>query len=191
MAIRKLNWEIGDSMGIREKAEKLSDELVLKYLEETMEHEEQLVLKCGKSFWDVTNAPELFEAGDEFDPSSLTEIDKKQLSEGPAPKQAFQNEQSSIKEDPMSLLFRKTEKDEENEKEDYLRKTYYLRPKDVEALTILCHFTRVEVSAMVREVFERGLKSIANEIEYGDIYAEAEENLSNGILGKKKSFKRK
>ena len=69
------------------------------------------------------------------------------------------------------------------------RKTYYLRPKDVEALTILCHFTRVEVSAMVREVFERGLTSIANELEYGDLYAEAEENLSNGILGKKKAFK--
>lgn len=192
MAIRTLKYEIGDEMGIQAKAEKLDSALVIKYLDDNMAQDEQLILKCGRSFWDVTKVPEFFyhEASEEFNPDELTSIDKRQLSETPAPKQAFQAEPVQPKEDPMSLLFRKTENDQKTEKAELLRKTYYLRPKDVEALTILCHFTRVEVSAMVREVFERGLTSIANEIEYGDLYGEAEENLANGILGKKKSFRR-
>lgn len=190
MAIRKLVWEKGVALGIREKAEKVDDELVLKYLKDNLENPEQLILKCGRSFWDVTHSPELFEEGEEFTPDDLTAIDYKQLKSVEPPAPAFKEEQAPASEDRMNLLFQKTEKEEEEEEETLVRKTYYLRTKDVEALTILCHETRLEVSAMVREVFWRGLTSIANEIEYGDVYAEAENNLSQkGFVGKKKSFK--
>lgn len=190
MAIRKLTWGRGSELGIREIAEMLDGELVLKYLDENLKNPEQLILKCGKSFYDVTNCPKLFDEGEEFDPSELTSIDKKQLNERPAPVPAFQDEPEPAKDDRMNLLFQKTEEEEEAEPEKLERKTYYLRPKDIEALTILCYETRVEVSAMVREIFEIGIKAIADEIGCDDIYARAQANLADGMTGKKKAFKK-
>ena len=193
MAIRSLIWEKGLELGIREKAEKLDDELVLKYLEENMQNPEQLILKCGRSYWDVTNCSELFDAGEEFTPEALTKIDYKQLTAVEPPTPVFKEEPEESKntdEERMNLLFQKTEEDE-NEEEEFVRKTYYIRTKDAEALTILHHMTRVAVSALAREAFERGLTSIANEIGCDDLYERAEENLkkTKGFTGKKKSFK--
>lgn len=190
MAIKKMTWEKGQALGIREKGEKLPDDLVLKYLDENMQNPEQLILKCGKSFWDVTNAPMLFDEGEDFDPSELTSIDKKQLSEKATAVPAFQDEPDNTEADRMNLLFRRTEDEEPEEADTLERKTYYFRSKDIEALTILCHETRVEMSAMAREIFERGIKSIADEFGYGDVYARAEANIANGLTGRKKSFKK-
>lgn len=191
MAIRKLSWEIGDSMGIRERGEKLADDLVLKYLDDVAAHEEQLVVKCGKSFWDVTNAPEIFERGEEFDPNSVTEIDRAQMGAPTQPKPAFQTAQPAVADDPMKLLFQKTEPNETDDKPEKLeRKTYFLRPTQIEALAILCHNERVEVSVMVREIFDRGMASIAEQLGYDDLFAEAESNIARrGTPGKSKTFK--
>lgn len=189
MAIKQLPFEKGEELGVRHKGNRLIESEIMENLKNNLVREDLLIIKCGKSFWDVTAYPEIFNEGDEFRVEDLTETDKKQLGQVKAPEPAYKAPETT--DNPMAMLFHRTDtEDGEQEKEEYLRKTYYLRPKDVEALTILCHWTRVEVSAMVREVFERGLKSIADEIEYGDLYAEAEENLSKGILGKKKSFKR-
>lgn len=190
MAIRKLTYDKGDALGIHEKGEKLDAALVLKYLDDNLQNEEQLIVKCGKSFWDVTNAPEIFEAGEEFTPEDLTAIDEKQYGKTDAAKPAFAKTPEEEKEDRLNLLFQKTDKEPEETPEKWVRKTYYLREKDVEALSIMCHVNSIEVSAMVREVFERGLTSIADEIEYGDVYAEAEENIAKrGFAGKKKALK--
>lgn len=186
MAIKQLPFEQGEELLVRQKGNRLIESEIMENLKYNLERDDVLILKCGKSFWDVTAYPEIFEAGDEFRVEDLTETDKKQMGQVAKPEPVYKAPYTS--DNPMSMLFHRTDTEDEG-KEKYLRKTYYLRPKDVEALTILCHYTRVEVSAMVRETFERGLQSIANEIGYEDLYAEAEENLYRGVVRKKKSFK--
>lgn len=189
MAIKQLPFEKGEELLIRQKGNRLIESEIMENLKHNLIREDLLILKCGKSFWDVTAYPEIFDEGDEFRVEDLTDTDKKQLGKVEAPEPAFKT--TTPVENPMSMLFHRTDmENNKKEKDSLLRKTYYLRPKDVEALTILCHYTRVEVSAMVREIFERGLTSIADEVGYGNLYGEAEENLANGIIGKKKSFKK-
>lgn len=190
MAIKQLPYEAGEELGIRQKGNRIPENEILDNLEHILQSEDFHIVKCGKSFWDVTAHPEIFEKGEEFSVESLTATDLKQMQTPRVPAQAFKTPaQEEI--NPMSILFHKTDEEEEQEEQEKLeRKTYYLRPKDIEALTILCHETRVEVSAMVREIFERGINSIAAEMEYGDVYAQAEENLANGVGSKKKSFKK-
>lgn len=189
MAIKQLPYEAGEELGIRQKGNRIPENEILENLEHILQSEDFHIVKCGKSFWDVTAHPEIFEKGEEFSAESLTATDLKQMEKPKVPAQVFK---SPVQEtSPMSILFHKTEEDEEEEETEILeRKTYYLRLKDIEALTILCHTTRVEVSAMVREIFERGINSIAEEMNYGDVYAQAEENLANGVGSKKKSFKK-
>lgn len=189
MAIKQLPFEVGEELGVRQKGNRFPENEILDNLKKNLERDDVLIVKCGKSFWDVTAYPEIFDAGEEFTVESLTATDLKQMEKPKVPTPAFK---SPVQDpNPMSILFHKTDEveEEEEEQERLVRKTYYLRPKDIEALTILCHETRVEVSAMVREIFERGINSIADEFEYGDIYAQAEENLANGVGSKKKSFK--
>lgn len=189
MAIKQLPYEIGEELGIRQKGNRIPENEILENLEHNLQSEESLIVKCGKSFWDVTFHPEIFEKGEEFTPENLTATDLKQMEKPKIPTPAFKAPEQEV--NPMSILFHKTEDaGEEEEQERLERKTYYLRPKDIEALTILCHETRVEVSAMVREIFERGINSIAEEFEYGDVYAQAEENIAKGVGSKKKSFKK-
>lgn len=188
MAIRQLLFDIGENLGIRQKGNRLIESDVLENLKKNLESKEQLIVKCGKSFWDVTAYPEIFEEGTEFTVDDLTSIDRKQMAKKEPPKPAFEDDATS---NPLAALYHKTDEEEEDEEPERLeRRTYYLRPKDIEALTILCHETRVELSAMVREIFERGIGSIAEELECGDIYARAESNLANGVKGKKKSLKK-
>ena len=191
MAIRQLPYETGEELGIRQKGNRLPENEILENLEHNLQSEDSLIVKCGKSFWDVTFHPEIFEKGEEFIVESLTATDLKQMKKPKAPTPAFKAP-AQEEVNPMSILFHKTDEEEDDEEETEIleRKTYYLRPKDIEALTILCHETRVEVSAMVREIFERGINSIAAEMEYGDVYAKAEENLAKGVGSKKKSFKK-
>lgn len=192
MAIRQLPFELGDELGIRQKGTRVPDDEILENLEHNLQSEESLIVKCGKSFWDVTFHPEIFDKGEEFTAENLTATDLKQMEKGKTPTPAFKSTAQDEVPNPMSILFHKTEEveGEEEEQERFERKTYYLRLADIEALTILCHETRVEVSAMVREIFERGIKSIADEMKYGDVYAQAKENIANGVGSKKKSFKK-
>lgn len=190
MAIKQLSYEAGEELGVRQKGNRIPENEILDNLDHILQSEDFHIVKCGKSFWDVTAHPEIFEKGEEFSVESLTATDLKQMEKPKVPTPAFKSPVQDTNTNPMSILFHKTEEEEEEEEQEKLeRKTYYLRPKDIEALTILCHETRVEVSAMVREIFERGINSIAAEMEYGDVYAQAEENLANGVGSKKKSFK--
>ena len=186
MAIKQLHFDRGEELGIRQKGNRLVESEVMENLKQNLEKEDVLIVKCGKSFWDVTAYPEIFEEGDEFRVEDLTATDRKQLEKAKKPEPAFKEA-----ENPMSALFHRTDIEEKEEETEQLeRKTYYLRPKDVEALTIIQHETRVQVSAIVREALERGLNSIADEIGYNELYAQAEINLSQkGFTGKKKSFK--
>lgn len=193
MAIKQLPFEKGEEFGIRQKGHRLPSDEVMENMKWNLEND-TLIVKCGKSFWDVSAYPEIYEAGDEFRVEDLTSIDRKQMEKAAPPKPAF--EESAKNEpslNPMAYLFHKTEPEEpEQEPVALVRKTYYLEPKHVEALTILCHDSRVELSAMVREIFDRGLPSIGIEMGYDDIYAVAEANLSkNGLPGKRKYFKKK
>lgn len=189
MAIKQLPFEKGEELLIRQKGNRLIESEVMENLKNNLVREDMLIIKCGKSFWDVTGYPEIFDEGDEFRVEDLTSTDRKQLETPKAPEPAFKGNQ--VSDNPMSALFHRTDVEEkESEPEKLERKTYYLRSRDVEALMLLHTFTRVEISALVREVFERGLKSIAEEIEYGDVYAEADRNISKGFTGKMKSFKK-
>lgn len=194
MAIRQLPFEKGEEFEIRSKANRVPSDEVLEHIKEHLADEKTLIVKCGKSFWDVSAWPEIYEAGDEFRVEGLTSIDRKQMGRPEPPKPAFvENILQDPADNPLTALYHRTDEDEAEEEPEVLeRKTYYLRAKDVEALTILCHETRTEVSAMVREIFVRGIASISEDIGYGDIYAEAEANLAkHGSTGKKKSYKRK
>ena len=191
MAIRQLPFEKGEEFEIRGKANRVPSDEVLEHLKEHLEDEKTLIVKCGKSFWDVSAFPEIFEAGDEFREEGLTSIDLKQMEKKEPPKPAFVDNILQEPTNPLTALYHRTDEEEvEEEPQQWDRKTYYLYPRDVEALRILCHETNTEVSAMVREIFARGIPSIAEEIGHDDIYAEADHNLAkNGTTAKKKSFK--
>lgn len=193
MAIRQLPFEKGEEFELRSKASRVPSDEVLEHIKEHLEDERTLIVKCGKSFWDVSAWPEIYEAGDEFHAEDLTSIDLKQMEKKEPPKPAFVENILQEPANPLTALYHRTDEEEpEEEPEELVRKTYYLRRKDVEALTILCHETRTEVSAMVREIFERGISSIAEDISYGDIYAEAEANMAkHSSVSKKKAFKRR
>ena len=193
MAIRQLPFDKGEEFELRSKATRVPNDEIGENLKKYLEDEQRLIVKCGKSFWDVSSWPEIYEAGDEFRVEDLTSIDRKQMEKQDPPKPAFVENLLQEPRNPLAELYHRTDEEEvEEEPETLERKTYYLRPKDIEALTILCHETRTEVSAMVREIFERGISSIAEDIGHEGIYAEAEANLAkHGSTGKKKSFKRK
>ena len=194
MAIRQLPFEKGEEFEIRNKASRVPNDEVGENMKALLQDEQRLIVKCGKSFWDVSAWPDIFEAGDEFRVEDLTSIDRKQMEKKDPPKPAFvENILQESSNNPLSALYHRTdEEDVEEEPEKLERKTYFLRAKDVEALTLICHETRTEISAMVREIFERGIASIAEDIGYGDVYAEAEANLAkHGSTGKKKSFRKK
>lgn len=194
MAIRQLPFDKGQDFDITNKAARIRSDEVLANMENYLKDEKTLVVKCGKSFWDVTAVPEIYEAGEEFQVDNLTDIDRKQMGKQEPPKPAFVDTiLQDPKANPLTALYHKTDEEEVEEEPPQLdRKTYYLYPRDVEALRILCHETHTEVSAMVREIFARGIPSIAEEIGKEDIYAEAEANLAkNGTTAKKKAFNRR
>lgn len=191
MAIKKLSFERGEELDIRTKGKRLDPADVLENMKQYLERQDALIVRCGKSFYDVTDYPEVFEEGEEFREDEMTSIDVKQMQRPAAPRPAYQDPAKEQKaQNPLADLYHRTDKPENTEvAEKLVRKTYYLRPVDAEVLTILCHETRVEISAMAREALARGMRSIAEEIGFEDIYAEAEQSLAKtGFVGKKKSF---
>lgn len=193
MAIRQLPFDKGEAFEIRSKANRVPNDEIGENLKHYLEDEKRLIVKCGKSYWDVSAWPEIYEAGDEFRVEDLTSIDKKQMGKQAPPKPAFVDNILQEPASPLAALYHRTDVDEaEEEHVEYDRKTYYLFQRQVEALRILCHETNMEVSAMAREIFERGIPSIAEEIGHDDIFAEAEANLAkHGTTGRKKTFNRK
>lgn len=189
MAIKQLPFEKGEKFGIRQKGHRIPSEEVMENIKHNLENE-TLIVKCGKSFWDVTAYPEIFEEGDEFRVEDLTSIDRKQMERPEPPKPAFEGTGATgSKSNPMSMLFHKTETSTP-EPVTLVRKTHYFEPKQVEAVRILCHLENMEVSAMMREIVVRGVNSIAKEFGHGDVFAEAEANLAKvGRVGKKKSLR--
>lgn len=197
MAIRQLTFEQGQRLEVKNKASRFAPDEVLEKMDEYLRDEKTLIIKCGKSFWNVTAYPEIFEQGEEFDPKGLTSIDLKQMQKPTPPKPAYEeNPNEDTKRNLMRQLFHKSDEvnsedeTQEEESKKRVRKTYYLNEIDVEALAILCYYLGVEVSAMVREIFERGLTSIAEEIEYPDLFEEAKRNLDRRGSLKNKSFKK-
>lgn len=188
MAIKQLPFEKGENFGIRQKGHRIPSEAVMENIKDNLVND-TLIVKCGKSFWDVSAYPEIFASGDEFRVEDLTSIDRKQMNKPEPPKPAFVEALvGDSKKNPMSMLFHKTDV-QEPEPVQYVRKTHYFEPRQIEALTLLCHKTRLEVSAMMRAITDAGIEVLAEKLGYGDILAEADENLANiGHVGKKKSL---
>lgn len=192
MAIKKLDFNRGEELELRKKAPRIPSNEVLDNMDEMLNDESRLILQCGKSYWDVSAFPEIFAEGEDFDPESLTSIDLKQMSKQEPPKPAFGNVTEGAANDMLTELYHRTDEDEEEEEEELLvRKTYYLRPLDVEALRLLCFHMEEEVSVMVREIFEKGIDFIGLENNLVDLYKEAETNLQNRPARKKRRTKKR
>lgn len=190
MAIKKLSYDKGEELEIRTKGTRIAPNEILDNMKQYLVRPDILIVHCGKSYYDVTNHPEIYKEGSDFRPESLTSIDIKQMEKPVAPRPAYQ--QGAAAENPLTMLYHKTDaEDTKVEKEKLVRVSYYLRPTDVEALSIISYLSHVRLSAMVREIFERGIASIAEEKNFGDIYAAAEANLAErGFVGKKNAFEK-
>lgn len=221
MAIRQLPFEKGEEFGIRNKAAKFSQKETADMLENIknyLERKDILIVKSGRSYYDVTAYPEIFEEGDEFRVEDLTAIDRKQMSAPEPPKPAFE-EPLVVEEkvNPLAELYHRTDEEETVDPQELLkaldRKTYYLHKVQIEELAVLCHEMRVETSAMVREIFDRGIRSIADGEKFEDgvksfdpeqqfkskqgdvgfdaLYEEAKENLlKKGFTVRQNSFRK-
>ena len=181
MAIKQLDYNKGEELNIRSYPRLQSAE-ILEKINETIERTDMLIVKCGKSFWDVTKAPEIFEQADEFNPESLTGIEKKEMQKSNAPAPAYEDNYT-LEDDPMNLLFHRTE-----EEPEYVRKTYYLTPTQVEWLRLLCFHRHEEVSEMVRQIFDCALPILSEA--YGDLGAQAANNVSQNPPKTKKRKRR-
>ena len=114
MAIKQLPYEAGEELGIRQKGNRIPENEILENLEHILQSEDFHIVKCGKSFWDVTAYPEIFEKGEEFSAESLTATDLKQMEKPKVPAQAFKAP-APEEINPMSILFHKTDEVEEEE----------------------------------------------------------------------------
>lgn len=184
MSIRQMSFEEGQALNIRECQRIPSKNTTIDELKDYAVREDMLVVKSGTSYFDVTAKPEIFEAAHEFDIDSLTNMDRRDLKQTEL-EPAFSSE-NNADADPMAALFRNTSQDEEEEYEEYERKTYYLRSVQVEALRLLCFHEHKDVSEMVRELLDTAITEYGKR-HFEDIYAEAEKNLQN----KPKKIRRK
>ena len=188
MAIKKLTFTRGEELGIRTKGKRLDPADVLENMKQYLEQTDKLIIRCGKSFYDITDHPEIFEEGEEFREEEMTSIDKKQMQRPAEAKPAYQDDTAEKKaENPLADLYHRTDEPENKKAEETLiRRTYIFRPTDIEAVRLLNHELGGEISALVREALARGLNSIAEEIGSGDIYARAEQSLAKrAMLGEK------
>lgn len=153
MAIRKLEFTKGEELNIRSFT-RIENKMIFENLNGLMENKEQLIVKCGKSFWDVTGSAEIFEQAEEFNPGELTGIEQKEMQQTAAPAHAY-SEKPEKAADPMSMLYQKTEEEEE-EPEYVVRKTYYMSELVVEIIEVYRYAYGTEVSETVRELILDG-----------------------------------
>lgn len=158
MAIRKMEFTKGDELNIR-SFPRIENKYITENLEDLRKNETALIVKCGKSFWDVSEKPEIFEQAEEFDPEELTGIEKKEMQQAAASPlaHAYEDRKESEQEDndPMSMLYQKTE--EEEVQIEYLsRKTFYANPVILAIIDTYCFRNRTDVSEAIRELILRG-----------------------------------
>ena len=189
MSIRQMLFEEGQELNIRECPKLQPRDTTVEALQKLMDDETVKIVKSGKSYYDVSSKPEIFDAArDDFSLESLTKVDQRDLRHSEM-KPAFQDENTS-NPDPMAALFQKTESDEEEPAEEYERKTYYLRLDQIEALKALRFKEDRDVSAIVRELFDIAIAQKSLEHNF-DFRADAEQRLlANPRKPKKRSKKR-
>lgn len=167
-----MSFEEGQAVNIRECPKLPTKDTTIEELKKFAQDENFLIVKSGKSYFDVTKRPEIFEqAHDDFDIDLLTKIDQRELRQAeimPAFNEPIDN-------DPMSLLFQNTSEEEEVY-EEYDRKTYYLRLDQVETIRQLCFKEHADVSEMIRELLDMAIAQKSEQHGY-DYRAESERNL--------------
>ena len=163
MAIRKMEFAKGEELNIRSFS-RMETKLVFENINKLSADPQQLIVKCGKSYWDVTVSPEIFAQAEEFDPGELTEIEKREMKQTAPHVHAYDGQNNAS--DPMSMLYQKTE--EEEEPEYVTRKTFYLTDVVLEVIEAYRYANKMEVSETVRELILRGAPE--------EILAEAEKN---------------
>lgn len=156
MSIRQMSFEEGQALNIQECPRLAPKDTTFEELENLSNDQERLIVKSGKSYYDVTKKPEIFEqAHDDFSLNSLTKMDQRDLRRSEITP-AF-DEPTQVDADPMSLLFQNTTPQEEAEIEELERKTYYLRLDQIETLRTLCYKENSDVSRIVRELLDIGI----------------------------------
>ncbi|MBQ8248158.1 MAG: hypothetical protein IJZ42_13600 [Lachnospiraceae bacterium] len=180
MAIRKMEFVKGDELNIR-SFPRIENKVIYENLDKLMEDETQLIVKSGKSYWDVTQNPEIFKQAEEFNPNELTGIEKKEMQQATAPVHAY-SEQPEAPIDPMSMLYQKTEEEEE-EPEYVVRKTYYMSELAVEVIDAYRYVNKTEISEAVRELIINGAPP--------EILEKAKKNLEMHQASRKKSITKK
>lgn len=185
MGIRQLTFEKGEELNIRE-CMKLPKNTSIETLQEYANKADAMIVKSGKSYFDVAARPEIYEAAEEFDLSSLTPIDQREMRRTEITP-AFDE---SVENDPMAMLYQNTSQPEEEEYEEYERKTYYLRPNQIEALRLICFKQVKDVSEAVRDLLDAAIAAKGEEFGV-DFLAEADKNLLAMPRKPKKRKKRK
>lgn len=184
MSIRQMSYEEGQALNIRECPKLQPKDTIVDELKKLSEDPNIKIVKSGKSYFDVTSKPEIFDAAhDDFKLEELTKIDQRDLRQTNVTP-AFAEEPTDA--DPMSLLFKNTSQ-EDDEGEELERKTYYLRADQIEALRIISFKEHKDVSEAVRDFFDIAIAT-KSEQHGTNFRTEAEQNL---LLNPRKSRKNK
>lgn len=173
MSIRELSFDEGQSLNIRECPKLPPNQTTLNALKDYETRKDILIVKSGRSYHDVTSKPDIFNQARPFDLGSLTAIEQKELQQKEVTP-AFSEDKDA---DPMAVLFKNTAQEEDEEEyEEYERKTYYLRLDHIESLRRLGFVEQRDVSDLVRELLDIGIAS--KSVEHNtDFRKEAEEHV--------------
>lgn len=170
MSIRQMTFEEGQALNIRTCPKLPPKNTTAEELKKLMADESVKIVKSGKSYFDVATRPEIFEqARDDFKLEELTKIDQRDLRQADVTPAFAETDDT----DPMAALFKNTSQEEEEQVEEYERKTYYLRLDQIVSLEHLCLLEGKDISEMIRELIDIGItdKSTARGV---DFRAEAE-----------------
>ena len=156
MSIRQMSFEEGQALNIQECPRLAPKDTTFEELENLVNDEKIFIVKSGKSYYDVTKRPEIFEqARDDFKLNSLTKMEQRDLRRTEMTP-AF-DEQAQADVDPMAMLFKNTTPQEEEDIEELERKTYYLRLDQIETLRTIVYKEHSDVSRVVRELLDIGI----------------------------------
>lgn len=185
MSIRQMSFEEGQALNIQECPRLAPKDTTFEELEKLANDNIFLIVKSGKSYYDVTKKPEIFEqAHDDFNLGSLTKMDQRDLRRtelAPAFDEPIQPDT-----DPMALLFKNTTPQDEEGVDELERKTYYLRLDQIETLRTICFKEDKDVSQVVRELLDIGITQ-KSELHGFDFKTDSEQK----ILTKPRKPKRK
>lgn len=155
MAIRKMEFTQGEELNIR-SCPRIETKYILENIDDLLKQEGTLIVKCGKSFWDVTNNRDIYNQAEEFDPQELTGIEKKEMQLAATSPLAHAYDGKDPAQDPMSMLYQKTEDDTEIEEEHVTRKTFYATDLVLSVIDTYRFRNGTEVSEAIRELILRG-----------------------------------